>query len=197
MVFTTRLSGGKGGRNGLETEQRRVGVIQKNSRPNHPTTCGKVERVQQTMKNWLRAQPAQPTTIAELQMLLDAFVTTYNHHRPHRALPHRATPAAVYTTRPKATPRGGRQHDTHDRGPPRHRRHRRHRHPARPRPPAPHRPRPNPRSNPRHPAHPGPTRPSHPRHHRRTPPRADPRPSEGLPADRPDPRPKTQRPEPQ
>jgi len=44
MVFTTRLSGGKGGRNGFESELRRLGVQQKNSRPNHPTTCGKVER---------------------------------------------------------------------------------------------------------------------------------------------------------
>ena len=44
MVFTTRLSGGKGGRNGFEHELRRLGVTQKNSRPNHPTTCGKVER---------------------------------------------------------------------------------------------------------------------------------------------------------
>jgi len=37
MVFTTRFSGGKGGRNGFETELRRLGVTQKNSRPNHPT----------------------------------------------------------------------------------------------------------------------------------------------------------------
>jgi hypothetical protein len=29
MVFTTRLSGGKGGRNGLETELRRLGIRQK------------------------------------------------------------------------------------------------------------------------------------------------------------------------
>jgi hypothetical protein len=42
-------------------------VRQKNSTPNHPTTCGKVERFQQTMKNWLRAQPDQPATLAELQ----------------------------------------------------------------------------------------------------------------------------------
>jgi transposase InsO family protein len=42
MVFTTRLAGGKGGRNGLENELRRLGVIQINSTPNHPTTCGKV-----------------------------------------------------------------------------------------------------------------------------------------------------------
>jgi transposase InsO family protein len=58
MVYTTRLSGGKGGRNGLESELRRLHVLQKNSRPNHPTTCGKVERFQQTMKKWLRASGA-------------------------------------------------------------------------------------------------------------------------------------------
>ena len=32
------------GRNGFEHELARLGVIQKNSLPNHPTTCGKVER---------------------------------------------------------------------------------------------------------------------------------------------------------
>jgi transposase InsO family protein len=46
MVFTTRLSGGKGGRNGLETELRRLGIRQKNGRPNHPQTQGKAERFQ-------------------------------------------------------------------------------------------------------------------------------------------------------
>jgi transposase InsO family protein len=42
MVFTTRLSGGAGGRNGFETLLDSLGVTQKNSRPHHPTTCGKV-----------------------------------------------------------------------------------------------------------------------------------------------------------
>lgn len=115
MVFTTRWSGGKGGRNALETELRHLHVQQKNSRPNHPTTCGKVERVQQTLKNWLRAQPVQPVTIGALQCLLDAFVATYNYDRPHRSPPHRATPATIYTTRPKATPSSDRSTDTHDR----------------------------------------------------------------------------------
>jgi len=59
MVFTTRLSGGKGGRNGLEHELRRLGIRQKNGKPNHPQTQGKVERFQQTLKKWLRAQAAQ------------------------------------------------------------------------------------------------------------------------------------------
>jgi len=114
MVFTTRLSGGKGGRNGLEHELRRLSVHQKNSTPNHPTTCGKVERFQQTMKKWLRGQPDQPATVGELQDLLDRFVDTYNQHRPHRSLPHRATPATVYAARPKAVP-GDRSSDSHDR----------------------------------------------------------------------------------
>jgi hypothetical protein len=37
-------SGGGGGRNAFEAKLRRLGGVQKNSRPNHPTTCGKVER---------------------------------------------------------------------------------------------------------------------------------------------------------
>jgi transposase InsO family protein len=44
MVFTTRLSGGRGGRNALEHELRRLGARQKNGKPNHPQTQGKVER---------------------------------------------------------------------------------------------------------------------------------------------------------
>jgi transposase InsO family protein len=111
MVFTTRLAGGTGGRNAFETELRRLGIIQKNSRPNHPTTCGKIERFQQTLKAWLRRQP-QPSTINELQHLLDGFVDVYNHQRPHRSLPHRSTPAVAYAARPKANP-GNRSTDTH------------------------------------------------------------------------------------
>jgi transposase InsO family protein len=114
MVFTTRRSGGRGGRNGFETELRRLGIAQKNGHPNHPQTQGKVERFQQTLKKWLRAQPAQPATLAELQQLLDTFTRVYNYHRPHRSLPHRATPDTAYTARPKATP-GDRAADTHNR----------------------------------------------------------------------------------
>ena len=115
MVYTVRFAGGRGGRSMLENELRRLGITQKNSRPNHPTTCGKVERFQQTMKKWLRAQPDQPTTLEPLQALLEEFTTAYNQHRPHRSLPHRATPAIAYTTRPKATPGTDRAGDTHDR----------------------------------------------------------------------------------
>ncbi len=104
LVFTTRFAnGGNASRNGLENELVKHRVRQKNSRPNHPTTCGKVERFQQTMKRWLRAQPPA-ATITELQTQLDTFVEHYNHHRPHRSLAHHTTPATAYTTRPKAGP---------------------------------------------------------------------------------------------
>jgi transposase InsO family protein len=117
MVYTVRLAGigRQGGRTKLEHELRRHGINQKNSRPSHPTTCGKVERFQQTMKKWLRAQPDQPATIAELQALIDRFCIEYNTARPHRSLEHRATPAAAYAARPKATPDTDRANDTHDR----------------------------------------------------------------------------------
>ena len=67
------------------------------------------------MKNWLAAQATQPTTLADLQALLDQFVDEYNNRRPHRSLPHRATPATAYTARPKATPSTDRSTETHDR----------------------------------------------------------------------------------
>lgn len=116
MVFTVRFSGGKGGRNRFEELLRRWDVVQKNSRGAHPQTCGKVERFQQTLKRWLRTQPDQPETLEALQALLDRFRHEYNHARPHKALPHRAVPAALYTSLPKAAPVAhGRDRDAHDR----------------------------------------------------------------------------------
>jgi transposase InsO family protein len=102
MVFTTRLSGGTGGRNSLELELGLLGVRFDHSRPYHPQTCGKVERFHQTQKKWLAAQPPAATTTA-LQRQLDRFQRYYNTIRPHRAIG-RHTPAEAYTARPKANP---------------------------------------------------------------------------------------------
>ena len=105
-VYTARFAGGgRRGRNGLEHELARFGVKQKNGKPNHPQTQGKIERFWQTLKKWLAAQP-QPATITQLQALLDAFTRYYNTRRPHRSLPHRQTPAVTYHARPKAAPGG-------------------------------------------------------------------------------------------
>ena len=111
MVFTTRFAGGRAGRdtiNGFSALLRDLGVAQKHSKPNHPTTCGKVERFHQTLKKWLKAKPQQPHTVAELQTLCDTFLAYYNTRRPHRSL-NRRTPLAAYQARPKATPVGSTQ----------------------------------------------------------------------------------------
>lgn len=105
--------GRQGGRNAFEAELRNLNITQKNGRPNHPTTQGKVERSQQTLKKWLLARPDQPSTLAELQALLDDYVDEYNHRRPHRSLPHRATPATLFDAMPKALPGNSRDADAH------------------------------------------------------------------------------------
>jgi transposase InsO family protein len=92
----------RGGKVLLESELQRLGVLFKNSRPYHPQTCGKIERLHQTLKRYLARQ--QPTsTLEELQEQLDAFVHYYNTTRPHRALDGR-TPLQAYSTRIKARP---------------------------------------------------------------------------------------------
>jgi len=55
------------------------------------------------LKKWLSAQPRQPQTVAELQVLCDTFIAYYNNSRPHRSL-NRRTPLAAYQARPKAVP---------------------------------------------------------------------------------------------
>ena len=57
MVFTTRFSGGRGGRNGFESELHRLGILH------------------QTLKRWLGEQPT-PETLDDLQALLDKFVAS-------------------------------------------------------------------------------------------------------------------------
>jgi transposase InsO family protein len=98
-VFT---GASRGGKVLLESELERLGIVFKNSRPYHPQTCGKVERLHQTLKRYLRKQRSS-RTVDELQAKLDAFRDYYNHLRPHRALGGR-TPLQAYEGRVKAKP---------------------------------------------------------------------------------------------
>ena len=86
----------------LEIELERLGIVAKHSTPNHPQTCGKIERWHQTLKRNLACQPAADS-LAILQLQLDAFRAYYNTERPHRAL-HGATPQAAFERRIKARP---------------------------------------------------------------------------------------------
>lgn len=105
FVFTTRS---RQGPNAFEAELVRLGIQQRNGSPNHPQTQGKVERLNQTLKRWLTAQPTA-SDLDQLQTQLDNFTEHYNHVRPHRSL-NGNTPADTYTARAKATPGYHRHH---------------------------------------------------------------------------------------
>lgn len=102
LVFTARLAGRRGGRNAFEKVLTANRIQQKNGRPGHPQTQGKIERFHQTLKKRLAARPPA-ATVGELQPLLDEFRDYYNTERPHHALARR-TPHHGYTTSAKATP---------------------------------------------------------------------------------------------
>jgi transposase InsO family protein len=98
-VFTATPRGGKVL---LQAELERLGIAAKNSRPYHPQTCGKVERLHQTLKRYL-TNHSPASTLSELQEQLDSFTAYYNSTRPHRALAGR-TPQQAYEARIKARP---------------------------------------------------------------------------------------------
>ena len=86
----------------LERELTALGIGLSHCRPYHPQTCGKVERLHQTLKKWLARQDPCITTGA-LQAQLDHFTAYYNTERPHRAAGRR-TPEMAWNARPKAMP---------------------------------------------------------------------------------------------
>lgn len=98
-VFTARSGNGK---NKFEYKLADLGVLQKNSSPNHPQTQGKIERFHQTLKLHL-AQKPKAESLWMLQQQLNYFRDRYNHDRPHKAL-NGKTPAHAYNARPKASP---------------------------------------------------------------------------------------------
>ena len=178
LVYTTRLAGGRGGRNGLEHELRALGVTQKNGR--------------------LTPDPGQGRTIPADPAKMAGRPPGCRHaHRPasparrlHRGLQHpAAAPVAGAPGHPGGRlrrPAQGRTRRPRRRyprpGPGRHHRRHRHRHPPPRRAAPPHRRRPDPRPNPRPAPDPRPGHPHHQRRHRRTPAPAHPRPRPQLPA---------------
>jgi transposase InsO family protein len=103
-VFTASARHGKVA---LQSELERLGVAAKNSRPYHPQTCGKIERLHQTLKRYLdKQQPA--ATLKDLQRQLDAFVHYYNDIRPHQG-PARQQPSQHLLSHPPRQGRPNRQ----------------------------------------------------------------------------------------
>ncbi|MEV5705958.1 IS481 family transposase [Actinoallomurus sp. NPDC052274] len=82
--FTARF--GRGGEVLFDRICRENGITHRLTRPSSPTTTGKVERFHQTLRRELLNDHGPFTSITHAQQALDAFVTDYNHTRPHQAL---------------------------------------------------------------------------------------------------------------
>lgn len=90
------------GQTAFEINLQALGCQVITSTPYHPQTCGKIERLWQTLKKWLTAHGPY-ATLAELNTALTQFAQYYNQRRPHRAL-HGHTPAEAFTATTAARP---------------------------------------------------------------------------------------------
>ncbi|HEY2718516.1 MAG TPA: IS481 family transposase, partial [Solirubrobacteraceae bacterium] len=167
------------GKVALQTELERLGVAAKNSRPYHPQTCGKVERLHQTLKRYLEKQPSA-RTLEDLQAQLDAFLHYYNHHPPAQGAA--GTHAAAGLQRPHQGSACGPAGEHLLQGPPRQGRRHRQGQPAPPQPPLQNRYRKSPHGPGGQAPHRRPRHPS-PRPERPAPTPAHARPQPHLPAD--------------
>jgi len=88
QLLTDNGTGFSGRRRGwtslLEAALAELGVAAITCTVRHPQTCGKVERSHATARRWLARHP-QPTSLPQLQTLLDTYRDIYNSRR-HQAL---------------------------------------------------------------------------------------------------------------
>jgi transposase InsO family protein len=136
QVLTDNGSAFNGHRRGFSTDFERrlagLGVKTISASPGRPQTCGKNERVHQTLRRWLARRPVA-TDLDQLQTLLDQYRDWYNTRRRHQSLhgltPHQRwqlaepahpdrtpTPDPPVITRPTVSPRGAIGVDGHEIG---------------------------------------------------------------------------------
>ena len=113
MVFTTRLSGGKGGRNALEHELRRLGITQKNGKPNHPQTQGEAKIPADHEE--LAPRPAGPPRHPRRPPAPAGRLHRHLQHPAPAPVPHRPRHPGRRLRRPAKGRPGDRSADTHNR----------------------------------------------------------------------------------
>jgi transposase InsO family protein len=74
-------------------------IVQRFTKVASPTTTGKIERIHQTMREFLEDQPAPFASIEAAQRAFDAWRDDYNVVRPHQSKD-MATPASLFVPRP-------------------------------------------------------------------------------------------------
>ncbi|MGY5106146.1 integrase core domain-containing protein, partial [Streptomyces sp. 900105245] len=99
--FTARFSPGKPGETMFDRICRENGIIHRLTRPQSPTTTGKIERFHQTLRRELLDQRDPFVDLATAQAAVDAWLEDYHRMRPHQALA-MAVPATRFVPRPRS-----------------------------------------------------------------------------------------------
>ncbi len=99
--FTARFSPGKPGETMFDRICRENGIAHRLTKPQSPTTTGKIERFHQTLRRELLDRRDPFTDLATAQAVVDAWLEDYNRMRPHQALD-MAVPASRFVPRPRS-----------------------------------------------------------------------------------------------
>ncbi|MFJ7016418.1 IS481 family transposase [Streptomyces albogriseolus] len=99
--FTARFSPGKPGETMFDRICRENGITHRLTRPQSPTTTGKIERFHQTLRRELLDRRDPFVDLATAQSVVDAWLEDYNRMRPHQALD-MAVPASRFIPRPRS-----------------------------------------------------------------------------------------------
>jgi transposase InsO family protein len=99
--FTARFGSGRPGETMFDRICRENGIAHRLTRPQSPTTTGKIERFHQTLRRELLDDSAPFTDLAAAQAAVDSWLEDYNRMRPHQALD-MAVPASRFVPRPRA-----------------------------------------------------------------------------------------------
>ena len=114
-VFIVWHFGGTPGRSHLEHELRELNITQKKASPTIPRPKARSNDSSRPSRSSFAPNQSSPPSSPSRLALLDAVTEIYSQQRPHWSLPHRATPATLYTSLPKAAPSGDLSTETHDR----------------------------------------------------------------------------------
>ncbi|MER5855797.1 IS481 family transposase [Streptomyces sp900105245] len=99
--FTARFSPGKPGETMFDRICRENGIAHRLTRPQSPTTTGKIERFHQTLRRELLDAHDPFADVVAAQAVVDAWLEDYNRMRPHQALD-MAVPASRFVPRPRS-----------------------------------------------------------------------------------------------
>ncbi len=99
--FTARFSPGKPGETMFDGICRENGITHRLTRPQSPTTRGKIERFHQTLRRELLDRRDPFVDLGAAQSVVDVWLEDYNRMRPHQALD-MAVPASRFIPRPRS-----------------------------------------------------------------------------------------------